>query len=494
MTTTSVAPTSTERTALNRQGAAKPNGQQGSAAGQFAALMLQADEDAPKAEALGLDTPTPETSDTGEAKKETGAEAAQLALQALLDWRSLTTAQPAEPSVKGSVATGSTADTQRGTPLRSDGPSTMPSGQTSNALAQLPQSASSTPKTVEAAAVALTNAQPAQLPQSAGSQPKTAEAAAVALTNAEADRLSAMRLNADAPVNTNVTSNAVGQNSTLNTPQLANADVNSSLQLVSKAKSGAKTPTASNTRATTTGTSDTQAGSTSAVNTKALESAEHMRSTLEFAARGNATDDSPELPSVERSDVLDINAVASLPGSESPTGDGLAQAHAGGDTGAAAGPAGTEASASAEAFTEVFQSQMDEVGSQISYWSAQGAQRASFTVGSDQDNPVEVTLAFSEGSLEVNFETEEAGVRELLENNAHDALQHLMEAQGIVLGAVSVGGGRSNAQRDKEAGNATVDLAQRGRTAKVGASTDAALPSARRTPEIMTATKLDFYA
>jgi flagellar hook-length control protein FliK len=142
----------------------------------------------------------------------------------------------------------------------------------------------------------------------------------------------------------------------------------------------------------------------------------------------------------------------------------------------------------------MFQSQMDEVGSQISYWSAQGAQRASFTVGSAQDMPVEVTLSFADGALDVSFETEEEGVRELLENQAHEALQQLMDAQGIVLGGVSVGGGRSQAQRDSGNESTTVDMVERGRNRKPAAGSDATPPAARRTPEIMTATKLDLYA
>jgi flagellar hook-length control protein FliK len=142
----------------------------------------------------------------------------------------------------------------------------------------------------------------------------------------------------------------------------------------------------------------------------------------------------------------------------------------------------------------MFQQHMDEVGAQISYWTAQGAQRASFTIGSAEDGPLEVKLSFTDGELAVAFETDKESVREVLQNGAQEALQRLMEAQGISLGQVSVGGGRTNTPQDNHpAEQPTLDLARRGRGVASAASA-AQSPVSPRVPNIMTATKLDFYA
>jgi flagellar hook-length control protein FliK len=190
---------------------------------------------------------------------------------------------------------------------------------------------------------------------------------------------------------------------------------------------------------------------------------------------------------------VDPMAVTARSGTEYPSGNGTQQAMTAVPGGASVA-LGQDVAAAPDSFANLFQAHMDETGSQVSYWSAQGAQRANFTVGSAQDMPVEVTLSFVDGTLEVAFETEEQGVRELLENHAHEALQLLMEAQGIVLGGVSVGGGRPHAQRDTGAGNSTVDLSARGRGRKVEPLADPVASVARRTPETMTANKLDLYA
>ena len=196
------------------------------------------------------------------------------------------------------------------------------------------------------------------------------------------------------------------------------------------------------------------------------------------------------LGTAEKTGALEPTAVSGAQGAAFPTGEGIHQPDLA--THVAAAP--TDGSTNTEAFASVFQQQMDEVGAQVSYWAAQGAQRASFTVGSDSDTALDVAITLSGGELTIAFETDEANVREVLQDSARDALQALLEPQGITLGEVSVSGGQAqHAAPDNGGRPTTLEWAQRGRGA-AGAEQETAPPPLPRKPQIMTATQLDFYA
>lgn len=472
MTTTSVAPATTERPAMGRPGAAKPAGQPGTVPGQFAALMLQADEEAlaPDASDTGateLTASDAKGTETESTSTDTPrADTAQLALQALLDWRSLGAAKATESSGPGAPET----------------PKAL-------LVAASAQQAKPTADAVQQEPLALqTNFPPGKSSEGAVTLPPGITAG----TLGDADKLAAGKLALDAAPNPTPQVQTPTATPGLPTPS---TDVGAAVQTFGKGKLNPvnKALASGNTRTAGAATGEAALTATAAGNPKTPEPTEHIRSTVELANRGSELDNSNEARAPERSETLEPLAVGARTGNGSPTGDGTQQALTA-DTGGASAPTGPDAAGAPESFSNMFQSQMDEVGSQISYWSAQGAQRASFTVGSAQDMPVEVTLSFADGALDVTFETEEEGVRELLESQAHEALQQLMDAQGIVLGGVSVGGGRSQAQRDSGSESTTVDMVERGRSRKPAAESDATPLAARRTPEIMTATKLDLYA
>jgi hypothetical protein len=100
MTTTHVAPTTAERHAMSKPATAKPAGQPGAVPGHFAALMVQADEQASPTEARETSTTGSSTQEEDYAERSaaaaTRADTTHLALQALLDWRSLAGTVPAE--------------------------------------------------------------------------------------------------------------------------------------------------------------------------------------------------------------------------------------------------------------------------------------------------------------------------------------------------------------------------------------------------------------
>lgn len=211
------------------------------------------------------------------------------------------------------------------------------------------------------------------------------------------------------------------------------------------------------------------------------------RSTLDLASRSDAME-STAPNATDQNGALEPTAVTGLQGPDTHPGKDIQPCDI-----PPAPPTSPDTTPAPEAFADMFQQHMDDLGAQISYWTAQGSQRASFTIGSAEDGPLEVTLSFTDGKLAVAFETDRESVREVLQNGAQEALQRLMDAQGIALGNVSVGGNRTNTPQDSPAEHPTVDLVQRRRSLKATA-TDVSAPATHRPPPIMTATKLDFYA
>lgn len=508
MTTTSFEPASAERHTVGRLGklgTARPTGQSGSLPGQFAALMLlQANEDAsPNATGNGMTPPEDESKNPFEVDAKTdlptGTDAAQLALQALMDWRGHT-------AVPSTVA--DAAKTVGTAVSKLDGPN-RPIDAATLITAVSPPSAGDGIGNSAPAKFTSTHADAPGKPFTANATDNLSQTDSSKLY-AKAPELSQNsgfgaptglpldgHKNAPLSTATEPSANTPPPGSVLHaalTPATSN-EIGPNQQTAGKGKpnSTAKLLNPGNTRNNISGTNETAATAPTGLNINQPEPTEHIRSTVDLGLRESNVENMTDAPKTEQSTALEVNAVTAGHHADSPTGDNLQQAK-GSDEGTVATPTGTEASSATESFSNVFQNQMDEVSSQISYWSAQGAQRASFTIGSAHDTQVAVTLSFAQGSLDVTFETDESSVRELLENNAKEALQQLMEAQGIVIGGVSVGAGRSQTRQESEPSDSTTNLARR---TKANRAADAAITSpstSRQTAPIITATKLDLYA
>ena len=144
---------------------------------------------------------------------------------------------------------------------------------------------------------------------------------------------------------------------------------------------------------------------------------------------------------------------------------------------------------------------MDNLSGQIAYWAAQGSQRASLTVGSDKDNPLEVNISMRDGEVHVAFEAAEAEVRDALTLSAENLLKTMLESKGMTLGDVTVGERQSSAGHGDTApeNRQGSDLAVRSRTASSSrrdtpAETVDLLEQPHRRSAIATATKLDLFA
>lgn len=142
---------------------------------------------------------------------------------------------------------------------------------------------------------------------------------------------------------------------------------------------------------------------------------------------------------------------------------------------------------------------MEELGAQIAYWSTQGNQRASLTIGEGSNAPLDVKIAFENGEVHVQFETDESEVRDALNLSAEDTLNRMLEARGMSLGDVSVGSGQakespSSAFSDsgRQEKGSTSSSAHPG-SASTGTSPTTAGTS-RRPAAIISANKLDFFA
>jgi flagellar hook-length control protein FliK len=78
------------------------------------------------------------------------------------------------------------------------------------------------------------------------------------------------------------------------------------------------------------------------------------------------------------------------------------------------------------------------VAETVSYWASHGVQTAELTLDGFGDAPVEVSILLNGDQAQIDFRTDQAGVRQVLENAAGQ-LKDLLSSQGLQLAGVSVG-------------------------------------------------------
>lgn len=78
------------------------------------------------------------------------------------------------------------------------------------------------------------------------------------------------------------------------------------------------------------------------------------------------------------------------------------------------------------------------VAETVSYWASHGVQTAELTLDGFGDAPVEVSILLNGDQAQIDFRTDQAGVRQVLEN-ATAQLKDMLSSQGLQLAGVSVG-------------------------------------------------------
>ena len=78
------------------------------------------------------------------------------------------------------------------------------------------------------------------------------------------------------------------------------------------------------------------------------------------------------------------------------------------------------------------------VAETVSYWAGQGVQTAELTLEGFGDEPVQVSISLNGDQAQIDFRTDQAGVRQVLEAAAAQ-LKDLLSSQGLQLAGVSVG-------------------------------------------------------
>lgn len=78
------------------------------------------------------------------------------------------------------------------------------------------------------------------------------------------------------------------------------------------------------------------------------------------------------------------------------------------------------------------------VAETVSYWASQGVQTAELTLDGFGDSPVEVSILLNGDQAQIDFRTDQEGVRQVLEA-ATAQLKELLSSQGLALAGVSVG-------------------------------------------------------
>lgn len=237
-------------------------------------------------------------------------------------------------------------------------------------------------------------------------------------------------------------------------------------------------------------------------------------STISLGLRGTPSDMTTEAPrqslaravaGVSASHVPAEATSASPEATESPVAMVQAAGPGADPSGAGSGGAGADTAATTEVVvpdpaqatpSDTMEHTMERLSAQVSYWATQGAQRANLTIGGDQADPLNVTIAFEKGEINVHFETDEESVREALQTGAEEILNRLLEAKGMTLGSVSIGLGLSDSrqppafQQSPEPGD---KLGQRSVRASHGLA-DTMTAATRPAPQIISANKLDFFA
>jgi len=111
------------------------------------------------------------------------------------------------------------------------------------------------------------------------------------------------------------------------------------------------------------------------------------------------------------------------------------------------------------------------VAETVSYWASHGVQTAELTLEGFGDAPVEVSILLSGDQAQIDFRTDQPGVRQVLENAAAQ-LKDMLSSQGLQLAGVSVGssgtGGEPGGERRQRSAAQQVSLVK---TDAVGAVT-----------------------
>lgn len=103
------------------------------------------------------------------------------------------------------------------------------------------------------------------------------------------------------------------------------------------------------------------------------------------------------------------------------------------------------------------------VAETVTYWASQGVQSAELTLEGLGDSPVEVSISLNGDQTQIEFRTDQAGVRQVLEN-ATAQLKDMLTSQGLQLAGVTIGssaaGGQSAGERRPKSGGQTLQVVQ----------------------------------
>ncbi|MDD2808254.1 flagellar hook-length control protein FliK [Rhodoferax sp.] len=103
------------------------------------------------------------------------------------------------------------------------------------------------------------------------------------------------------------------------------------------------------------------------------------------------------------------------------------------------------------------------VAETVTYWASQGVQSAELTLDGFGDSPVEVSISLNGDQTQIEFRTDQAGVRQVLEN-ATTQLKDMLTSQGLQLAGVTIGsssaGGQSSGERRPKSGGQTTQVVQ----------------------------------
>lgn len=125
------------------------------------------------------------------------------------------------------------------------------------------------------------------------------------------------------------------------------------------------------------------------------------------------------------------------------------------------------------------------VAETVSYWASHGVQTAELKLDGFGDEPVEVSILLNGDQAQIDFRTDQAGVRQVLENAAAQ-LKDMLSSQGLQLSGVSVGtsgkGGDAGGERRQRPGGQQATLVK---TEAIGAaSSRAANPAVGRSLDL----------
>lgn len=111
------------------------------------------------------------------------------------------------------------------------------------------------------------------------------------------------------------------------------------------------------------------------------------------------------------------------------------------------------------------------VAETVSYWASQGVQTAELELEGFGDSPVEVSIVLNGDQAQIDFRTDQAGVRQVLEA-ATAQLKDLLSSQGLQLAGVSVGtSGKGNDQGGERRARPGAQQATLVKTEALGAAT-----------------------